>query len=174
MLDTRVAADRAVAELAAGLEATGAGVLPAARTIYLTGSYVRGDWLNSSSDVDVTILSRPDTTEAERNRDLARVKAFVSTTFPTHCPGGIDWGTQEDFPRTQEDLLQVGNYPYYGVFFLDFRQNIRISWGEDFRPLLPEPVDVRRLALPAMERILDRLDSVKDHPDRPRLWASAA
>lgn len=43
--------------------------LPTVRSVFVFGSYCRGDWLDSSSDLDITVILR-DVPPAAREHDL--------------------------------------------------------------------------------------------------------
>jgi hypothetical protein len=164
----------------AELGSIGSVELGPVRSVYVTGSYVRGDWLHSSSDLDITVLFREGFTSDKRDQALSSIKRLAAQTpdqhgFPSHCPsGGIDWGTQMFVPARQIDLRQIGPYLPYGVFFFDFRKHLEIIWGEDFRPALPEPLSVRELALPTIDWMASMASSTKGLLDESHRMAFRA
>ena len=77
--------------------------LPTIRSIFVAGSYVRGDWLDGSSDLDLNILLVPGfqgSVEGDagygRVRSIAR-RILGGRSFPSQCPGGIDWSIHSNF-----------------------------------------------------------------------------
>ena len=100
---------------------------------------MRGDWLDSSSDLDVNLLYKEGASSALFEADVAALKACLRvngapTAFPSQCPGGIDWSFQAFIPTSPVDVARPTPYAYYGVFYFDFLSNIRFLWGDDFTP----------------------------------------
>ena len=89
--------------------------------------------------------------------------------FSSQRPGGIDWGTHPYIPTTKEEVAVPTPFPYISVFRVDFRENIRVLWGEDFRQELPEAPDPVTLAEPWIYDVLEKSRSIKNSPkDRQR------
>jgi hypothetical protein len=173
-LPTRLIADRVVDSLSAGLASVRMDMLPTIRSVYLGGSYVRGDWLDASSDLDVEILyRRAQSSETSRAADLSRIKAIAQAALPpqgfaSQCPGGIDWSTQPAIPTTAEDARTVGPFLYHSVFLFDRKENVRVLWGEDVKTLLATPPDPRSLSAQAMDLLLSRVRSLADDDEGRR------
>lgn len=153
--NTRKTADHLVSALAAKLADMTPQDLPSIRSVYVMGSWVRGDWLNCLSDLDLHLLLWPDSTEAQREQDLAELKAVAKGICPggfaAHYPGGIDWGWDTHVPTTESQVRTPCGNPFYGVFFFDFCANNHLIWGDDFTSDLPPPIDPRELLLPTLD-----------------------
>ena len=168
---TKPIAEKVVAALEAGLSTVRAAELPNVRAVYLSGSYVRGDWLEASSDVDVTILYRPaEGCNSPSPQDLARIQGHVRgiAPFPSQCPGGIDWSTQPGVPTSPEEVRKVGPFLQYSIFLFDLKGNLRVLWGEDIVSLLPPAPDPRPLAGQALDLLLSRMSTLGSDVDSRR------
>jgi tRNA nucleotidyltransferase (CCA-adding enzyme) len=132
---TKVTADAIVAHLKKRPSETALEELPAVRSVFLSGSYVRGDWLDSSSDLDINILFHSDTgTEQRASTDFGTIRSFVAelgagAVFSSQWLGGIDWGTHPYVPTTEKEVSAWTPYPYFSVFLFDFKKHTRIIWG---------------------------------------------
>ena len=160
---TKPVADKIVGALKAGLATVSSEELPTVRSVYLSGSYVRGDWLDASSDLDVTILYRPpEEVRSHSPEDLARIQAFARCLepFPSQCPGGIDWSTQPGVPTSPEEARKVGPFLQHSIFLFDLRENLRVLWGDDVLQLLPPAPDPRPLAPQALDLLLSRMSKL--------------
>ena len=133
------------------------------RSVFVTGSYVRGDWLDCSSDLDINILFMPDF-KAPIEKDVGY--RFIRSTanrilggrpFPSQCPSGIDWSIHPGVPTRGEDVRNVSGYLLFNIFLFDFLEHSEILWGEDFRPLMPAAPDPISLAPLWFERFLTRI-----------------
>jgi predicted nucleotidyltransferase len=177
---TKKTADVIVRHLRKRLAETAPDELPSVRSVFLSGSYVRGDWLDSSSDLDINILFHSGV-RAERSseNDFGEIRQLVvelgaAAIFSSQCPGGIDWGTHPYVPTTKKEVSVPTPYPYFSVFFFDFRCNTRILWGEDFGDTLPQPTDSATLAEQWVSETLDRIGSIKNQPQDRRRAAFTA
>jgi hypothetical protein len=160
MPPTKLNADQVVAALSTGLEFMDAAELPSIRSVYLTGSYVRGDWLDSSSDLDVQILFR----DTLSHSDLNRIKSFTAEagSFASQCPGGVDWSIQPNISTTLEEARQIGPFLYHSIFLFDLKENLRVLWGEDVKEILPQPPEPRELSSQVLDCLLSRLTTLPD------------
>ena len=115
------------------------GVQPrGVRSVFVNGSYVRGDWLDGRSDLDIGLV-----TESGWESGFAEVERLVSEAiagarFDAHIEGGVDWNLigRAVLPRTTRQAVD-SPYPYFNVFRFDLDANCQILWGEDFREWLP-------------------------------------
>ncbi len=160
MPPTKPTATQVVTALSTGLATLSATDLPTIRSIYLSGSYLRGDWLESSSDLDVQILFR-DTLSPS---DLKRIKSLAEAAgpFASQCPGGIDWSTQPNIPTTLEEAHTVGPFLYHSIFLFDLKENLEVLWGEDVKEILPQPPEPRELSSQVLDYALSRLTTLPD------------
>ena len=130
--------------------------LQSIRSIYLSGSYIRGDWLNSSSDLDITMLRADGHNSIIFEKDFAFLRSLSQRIldgefFPSQCPGGIDWSTQNSIPTTPSEASVIGPYLYDSIFLFDLKEQFYLLWGEDVKQRLPDPPDPAKLAAPALE-----------------------
>ena len=108
------------------------------RSVFVNGSYVRGDWLDGRSDLDIGLV-----TESGWERAFADVQRMVSAAvgedrFDSHEEGGVDWNliAAASLPRTTQQAID-SPYPYFSVFRFDLDAHCDTLWGRDFRALLP-------------------------------------
>ena len=94
--------------------------LEGVRSVFVSGSYVRGDWLDGRSDLDVGLV-----TDRDWERGFAEVQRVVSNAvgvdgFDSHEEGGIDWNLIDaaSLPRTTRQAID-SPYPYFSVFRFD-------------------------------------------------------
>lgn len=148
--------------------------MPGVRSVFLTGSFVRGDWRDASSDLDINVLASNPAEGCAAARSVEQLLKSRSSrmTFPSQCPGGIDWGFHSSVPTESSDIDGSSPYPYFGVFYFDFLENVRVVWGEDFTVGLPEVNDARSLVAPSLRRTEQRLSA--DRSVTPRRAAYAA
>jgi hypothetical protein len=177
---TKRTADAIVRHLRKRLAEMAPDELPSVRSVFLSGSYVRGDWLDSSSDLDINILFHSgDHVDRSSENDFGKIRQLVvelgaGAVFSSQCPGGIDWGTHPFVPTTMKEVSAPTPYPYFSVFLFDFRKNTRILWGDDFSKKLPQPPDSATLAEEWVSETLDRIGSIKNQPQDRRRAAFAA
>ena len=118
------------------------------RSVFVNGSYVRGDWLDGRSDLDIGLV-----TESSWESGFAEVTRLVSEAtagaiFAAHVDGGVDWNLidRAALPRTTRQAVD-SPYPYFNVFRFDLDAHCQVLWGEDFRewlPPVPPPGDLAR------------------------------
>lgn len=179
-MSTKEIADNIVEHLIDTLSGRPPGSLPTVRSIFLCGSYVRGDWVDYSSDLDINVLYSDFPGDGEqRSDDLKVVKGYVadlnvSEGFPSQIPGGIDWGILPDIPKSTEDVSKPTPYVYFSAFYFDFRRNIRIIWGEDFVEHLPAGPPPRDLCIAMVESFAERISMLGESVDDRRRAAFAA
>jgi predicted nucleotidyltransferase len=126
MINTKLLADKIVNALVNSLRSH---ELHAFKSIYVSGSYCRGDWLNSSSDLDIHMINNDSGTEY-RNADLDYIKSIISEVldgqdFPSHCPGGIDYGFNNisNIPKTYDEACKPSPYANFSTLMFDFKAN---------------------------------------------------
>ena len=115
------------------------GVQPrGVRSVFVNGSYVRGDWLDGRSDLDIGLV-----TESSWESGFAEIKRLASkatagAVFAAHVDGGVDWNLidRAALPRTTRQAVD-SPYPYFNVFRFDLDAHCQVLWGEDFREWLP-------------------------------------
>lgn len=168
--DTHRIADHIVFDMSRRLADVGPVQLPTIRSVFIVGSWARGDWLNSLSDLDIKVLYHPHSDHAAKCRDLTQLKdasfgGAPQPEFASRRPGGIHWGTETWIPLQQEHEYEIWGNPYYSVFYFDFFAHRHHVWGEDFSHLLPDPVDTRSLlgmALQFGSELIDRLPETEE------------
>ena len=121
--------------------------LEGVRSVFVSGSYVRGDWLDGRSDLDIGLV-----TERAWERGFADVQRVMSDAvgedaFDSHEEGGVDWNLIDaaSLPRTTQQAID-SPYPYFSVFRFDLEAHCDILWGEDFRDLLPPVPSPQKIA----------------------------
>lgn len=147
--------------------------IPTIKNVYLTGSFVRGDWLNMSSDLDIQILFHKDSPESERNADLLKMQQTVSNNFGNppfpsqamEAPFGLDWSTNDYLPTTTQNILEVTPFSAYNIFYFDFYKNRKLLFGVDFTNELPQPVDITKTIKPTVEFLTERICKSNLHID---------
>lgn len=156
-------ATRIVEGLAGSLSKSAPADLGNIRSVFVTGSYVRGDWLDRNSDLDLHVLFKPGAGgPSDQDPGYRRVQSIVNDlrggeTFASHTPGGVDWSTHPAAPQTEADVRNVDGFPPFSVFLFDFMAHSRILWGEDFRPRIPPAPDPVSLVNPWFESSLVKL-----------------
>ncbi len=177
--NTHLLAEKLVGGLKQALDQTRPTDLLSIRSIYLTGSYIRGDWLDSSSDLDITILCADEQNSVIFEKDFAFLRSLAQRIldgafFPSQCPGGIDWSIQSSIPITPSEASVIGPYPYHSIFLFDLKEQFYLLWGEDVKQRLPDPPDPAKLAAPALDFLLSRLSRLGNSRDDARKAAFAA
>lgn len=173
MENTKQIADEIVATLKNALPKTALEELDSVESVFLMGSYIRGDWLNINSDLDITILFEPTSKGDRRSYDFKKIKELIydspiRTEFVSQCNGGIDWG-KLDFLPEEQDLNEITGFFHYNVFYFDFITNIEILWGEDFIEKLPVFFPSVERIEKAMAFILSKVIKEKDHFDKRKM-----
>ena len=144
--------------------------LPSVRNVYITGSFIRGDWLNMSSDLDIQILFKKESPDIVRKNDLLKLQSavaekFGSPPFPSQAMSseyGIDYGTNDYLPQSKKDITNLCPFMAYNIYYFDFYQNRKLLYGNDFSEKLPEPIDVVPLVIPTVEALKDRMDVYRE------------
>lgn len=144
MVNTKVLADKIVDSLTIRLRDCD---LPAFKSIYVSGSYCRGDWLNSSSDLDIHMIYNDDGAEYKES-NLEHIKSIISEAlrdnkFPSHCPGGIDFGFNNisNIPKTYDEACKPSPYANFSTLMFDFKANNITLYGDNINDLLPDAPD---------------------------------
>ena len=165
---TRDIAREVVQKLRTELSSHSPENLSGVRSLFVYGSFMRGDWLDSSSDLDLGVLFSPGSSQANstgyQTIQDAATRILAGRCFPSHTPGGIDWCTLPSFPTRDEEVRRISAFPPFNIFMFDFMRYSDILWGEDFRSQMPAPPDPASLALPWFHAILARLDELGDSP----------
>jgi hypothetical protein len=148
MYGTRALAEDIVHDLREWLAGMHAEDLAGIRSVFLYGSFVRGDWLDSNSDLDIgLVLSGPSCAVDASSQQLSTVcqELLGQRPFPSHTPGGLDWCTLPELPKTDADVRQITGFAPLNIFLFDFAACCQVIWGEDFvegLPQAPEPADL--------------------------------
>lgn len=139
--------------------------IPTIRNVFITGSFVRGDWLNMSSDLDIQILYHKESQENERKIDLLKLQNAVSERFGNppfpsqtmEIPTGLEWSQHEYLPVTEQDISTISPFLSYNIFYFDFYKNRKLLHGTDFTNELPQPIDITKTIKPAIEFLTERI-----------------
>ncbi len=143
-------------------------------SVFITGSYIRGDFANGNSDLDVGIIIQPriNTSRNYNPNDEPGVKAIRELTIslldgriirshasdlhgrifnPEKGSNGIELMafTYEEIPKSPEDIVppQEGpDFPYFNVFMFDFVENLLLLWGNNPQKIMPDAPDPRTMA----------------------------
>ena len=141
--------------------------LPAVRSVFVSGSYCRGDWLDSSSDLDITVILR-DTQPAAKERDLQQIRSAIASItdgrpFPSQCPDGVDFGIVSDdlIPKTQAEARMPSPYPPFSINMFDLKAYHKMLYGDDINTLLPPPPSPAECATDCLRALSQRLSALK-------------
>ena len=97
MYGTRALAEEVAQGLHNWLASVAPKDLPGIRSVFLNGSFMRGDWLDSNSDLDIGLV-HSDTSSVEEplwNRlEGCGRQLLAGRPFPSHTPGGLDLMSQ--------------------------------------------------------------------------------
>ena len=137
--------------------------LEGVHSVFVSGSYVRGDWLDGRSDLDIGLV-----TDRDWERGFADLRRVVSEAvgedgFDSHEEGGVDWNliAAASLPRTTQQAID-SPYPYFSVFRFDLDAHCEILWGDDFRDLLPSVPPPQELAHRFLRRRAQRIAGLED------------
>ncbi len=140
--------------------------LPAFKSIYVCGSYCRGDWLNKSSDLDLHTIYN-DKNIDNREDDINYLKKIVEkakagTIFNSHCPGGIDYGFSfsSNIPKSYDEACKPSPYAYFSTLMFDLKQHHITLYGEELDRYLPETPDPKLNAIDWLLSIINRAKSL--------------
>jgi hypothetical protein len=63
-----------------------------------------------------------------------------SNDFPSHCPGGIDYGFNNisNIPKTYDEACKPSPYANFSTLIFDFKANNITIYGDNINDLLPE------------------------------------
>ena len=139
--------------------------LEGVRSVFVSGSYVRGDWLDGRSDLDIGLV-----TDRDWERGLTAVQRMVSGAvgedgFDSHQEGGVDWNLigAAFLPRTTQQAID-SPYPYFSVFRFDLDEHCDILWGDDFRDSLPPVPAPKQIAHRFLRKRAQRIARLEDSP----------
>lgn len=141
--------------------------LPAVRSVFASGSYCRGDWLDSSSDLDITVILR-DTQSAAKERDLQQIRSVIASItngrpFPSQCPYGVDFGivTEDLIPKTQAEASVPSPFPPFSVTMFDLQAHHIMMYGEPLSSFLPPAPLPAECAADWLKLLCQRLNALK-------------
>lgn len=161
-MNTRIIANEIVSGLSGYLSHAD---LPAVRSVFVSGSYCRGDWLDSSSDLDITVIL---TTSASRERDLQQIRSVVASMmeggpFPSQCPDGVDFGiiTEDLIPKTQAEASVPAPFPPFSINMFDLKAHHITLYGDDINALLPPSPSPAECAADCLRVLGQRLSALK-------------
>lgn len=155
--------------------------LPAIRSIYLSGSYCRGDWLDCSSDLDIGVIIR-DADNSLIKRDVQWLQITLeelrgTEAFPSHCPGGIDFSTSPEsaLPKTQEEAAVPAPYSLFSTTMFDLYAHHILLYGDELDRVLPPCPDPVEAAGPWLAMLDKRVEAMgPTHPKAMFLAYKAA
>ena len=165
MINTKDIADEIVSGLQFELKKHS---LPSFKSIYILGSYCRGDWLNCSSDLDIHTIYN-DESMATKNKDFALLKHIVddilnNREFPSHCPGGIEYGFNrfQDVPKTYESACIPSPYAPFSICMFDLKENHITVYGSDLNNILPPHPDPKSHAKQWLSYLVKRISEIDE------------
>lgn len=139
--------------------------LEGVHSVFVSGSYVRGDWLDGRSDLDIGLV-----TDRDWEGGFADVQRVVSEAvgedgFESHEEGGVDWNliAAASLPRTTQQTID-SPYPYFSVFRFDLDAHCDILWGDDFRASLPPVPPPHEIAHRFLRQRAQRIALLHDSP----------
>ncbi|MCL2519271.1 MAG: hypothetical protein FWF15_11980 [Oscillospiraceae bacterium] len=149
--NTKLLADKIVDALSNRLQNI---ELPSIKSIYVCGSYCRGDWLNCSSDLDIHMIIN------DSGADLEYIKSIVDDDFPSHCPGGVEYGVSHisHIPKTYQDACKPSPYAYFSTLMFDLKENNITLYGDNINDLLPVTPDPKVYARDWFHMLSGRLN----------------
>jgi hypothetical protein len=157
-MDTKALAPEIVEGMRLGLLAL-PGTTAVVRSVCVCGSYVRGDFIDRNSDLDLLIVLSPhraDTggvpeNEAVRDVQAMATRFLASRVLYSHNPRQFDWlvAPWEAIPKRTEDHRIPDGRPgiaLLGVFAFDLLDYLNVLWGDDPRTAMATPPPLNRLA----------------------------
>lgn len=150
--------------------------LPAVRSVFVSGSYCRGDWLDSSSDLDITVILR-DTQPAAKERDLQQIHSVISSItggepFPSQCPDGVDFGivSEDLIPKTRAEASVPSPFPPFSVTMFDLQAHHIMLYGEPLSSFLPPSPSPAECAADWLRLLCRRLNDLKPEDTRRAMF----
>lgn len=133
------------------------------RCVFVNGSYVRGDWLDGRSDLDIGMVTESGWQSGFAEIERLASEAIAGAAFAAHVDGGVDWNLidRAALPRTTSQAVD-SPYPYFNVFRFDLDAHCQILWGEDFREWLPPVRPPGELARRFIQLRLRRVSQLED------------
>ncbi len=118
------------------------------RSVFVNGSYARGDWLDGRSDLDIGLVTATGWESGFAEVKRLASEAIAGVGFDAHVTGGVDWNLidRDALPRTTSQAVD-SPYPYFNVFRFDLDAHCQVPWGNDFRewlPTVPPPAELAR------------------------------
>ncbi|MCL2774246.1 MAG: hypothetical protein FWD71_12975 [Oscillospiraceae bacterium] len=162
-VNTKILADSVVEKLSAELKKYNLSYF---KSIYVCGSYCRGDWLNSNSDLDIhTICDDNQSDLREENFGLLKSlvdEALRGRDFPAHSES-IEYGfsSLENIPKTYEEALKPSPYAYFSTLMFDLKENHITLYGEEINGLLPQAPNPRENAEDWLLSLINRTENLK-------------
>ena len=117
-------------------------------SVFVNGSYARGDWLDGRSDLDIGLVTASGWESGFAEVERLASEAIAGAAFDAHIKGGVDWNVidRTALPRTISQAVD-SPYPYFNVFRFDLDAHCQVLWGNDFRewlPRVPPPGELAR------------------------------
>jgi hypothetical protein len=132
-------------------------VLRAIRTVFIAGSFIRGDWLEHCSDLDIGVvfkegighveetpfglryISDADSNDCYQHITGAIAEAVGDREFYSQVPGGVDIMAYPEPPSDTEGEIRHIGPPAFNVFRFDLAVNNRVVYGEPLSIAVPQP-----------------------------------
>ena len=155
-------------------------VLPAFRTIYIAGSYCRGDWLDCSSDLDIHAVYNdiPRSMQEQAAKELQNMAEVwkAGRTFFSHCPGGIDFGYSDvqNLPQTYDEACMPSRYAPFSTTMFDLKKHHITLYGEELNDLLPPSPEPAACAKRWFVFLMKQLETMTSHDHRMAFTAYKA
>lgn len=140
-------------------------------SVTIAGSLVRGDFIEDNSDVDVYTLINREVANPWESEEHRAVKTFFDKYFGIYegySANPCVWDDvcigEEELPKTLDDLAEQ-RIKSFGIYLFDLIENHRTVYGEDFTLKLPRCPDPRRLVIPRLDSLLERVEYIfENHP----------
>ncbi len=132
------------------------------KSVYVCGSYCRGDWLNHSSDLDIHTIYDPSNetdSETEKQELIALIESAKGNgKFFAHCPDGVEVGFNftTHVPRSHEDACKPSPYAYFSTLMFDFKKHNKTLYGVDVNSLLPNSPNPKENSLEWLKFLHER------------------
>ena len=178
MYSTKQLAREVVEGLKLGLSRRSCPELENIYSVCISGSCVRGDFLDCNSDLDIDVIFKPGV-DFRNDPGYLLVQSIVDKIiggrpFPSHSPGGVDWNPLlwEWLPTSETGPIAPHNGPYFprfGIFLFDYHRHLEVCWGEDPRQILASPPDPASMVREWFETSLVKIDRLAELGDCRRM-----
>ena len=179
-IETREIATDVVSALKQDLPAETDESMKDIRSLFVSGSYVRGDWLERNSDIDISVvfhsgignvietdfgvryISNQNDFEGYKRIWQIITSAIGDREFYSQVPGGVDIMAYPEGPESVEFIRELKGPRQFNVFLFDLLDNSQILWGENIIAKIPSPPDYGDLVLNAFQVSAERIARLEE------------